>query len=272
LRFLLVAVAALVFAGNALADTTFTDASGETAGSADITTIVASNDATAHTFKFAVQIANMPTWEPNSEIDIVFDSDQNAATGQQGFDYLFFVDSTGPGFGKWDGTKWVPAPSSTITSQYTNGLLTVVFGEADIATAVGKTFNFGVLSFRGPDPANPIVDTAGVYAYTLAAAPAPPPVVKPATVASTSVTATVAKAGAKFRVGPFEVNLSDGTVVSATAVKCTATLGGAKLKGTGAGGCTFALPKAAKKKRLVVKVSGVYAGAKVSKTVTYVVK
>jgi hypothetical protein len=270
---LFVVVAALAFAGNAAADTTFTDPAGETAGSADITTIVASNDATAHTFKITAQ-TNMPTFEPNSEIDVLFDSDNNASTGQQGFDYLFIADSTGAAFGKWDGTKWVDAPAPTATYQYSNGLLTVQFSETDLGLAVGKTFAFGVLTFRGPDPANPIIDSAGAFTYTLAApaAPPPPPVAKPATVRGTTVAATVPKAGGKFRVGPFEVNLSDGTVVTATAIKCTAKLGGVTIRGTGAGGCTFKLPKTAKKKRLVVKVSGVYNGARISKTVTYVVK
>ena len=54
--------------------------------------------------------------------------------------------------------------------------------------------------------------------------------------------------------------------------KCTATVGGAKLKGTGAGGCTFTLPTKAKGKKLVVTVSGHYGGATLSKTVSYTVK
>jgi hypothetical protein len=268
-RFLLVVVAALVFTGSALADTTFTDATGENAAAADISTTVVSNDPAAHTFKLAVQITNMPTLEPNSEIDILFDSDKNASTGQQGFDYLFGIDPGGWGFFKWDGTQYADVPSVTsLDVQYVNGLMTVVFHESDMGITGG--FNFGVLTFRGPDPANPVTDGAGLYPYTLTT-PAPP-VVKAPTVKGTTVTATVPKAGGKFHVGPFQVNLSDGTAVTATGVKCTATVGGVKLKGTGPGGCTFALPKKAKKKKLVVKVSGVYAGATISRTVTYVVK
>jgi hypothetical protein len=265
-RFLLVAVAALVFVGAAAADTTFTDPTGENAAAADISTTVVSNDPTAHTIKFAVQITNMPTLEPNSEIDVLVDSDKNSATGQQGFDYLFGVDPGGYFFAKWDGTQWSGVPTVTLDVNFTNGLMTVVTHESDMAIVGG--FNFGVITFRGPDPANPITDQAGIYQYTLAAAP----VVKPATVKSTTVSATVAKAGTKFRVGPFQVNLSDGTAVNATGMKCTATLGGVKIKGTGAGGCTFTLPKTAKKKRLAVKVSGVYNGTTLSKSVTYVVK
>jgi hypothetical protein len=150
-----------------------------------------------------------------------------------------------------------------------NGLLSVVFHEADIAAV--QAFSFGVITFRGADPANPAIDSGGQWTYTLATAPVVKP--KPVTVTSTSVVAaSPPKAGASFRVAGYAVNLSDGSLVDATAVRCTATLGGKKITGTGAGGCTFKLPKTAKKKRLVVKVSGVYNGARISKTVTYVVR
>lgn len=268
MRFLLVAIGALVFAGAASADTTFTDTTGENPAAADISTAVVSNDPVAHTFKIAAQITNMPTLEPNAEVDIVFDSDRSAATGQQGLDYDFFVSSTGWGFSKWDGTQWVDVPTvKNLSVSYTNGLLTVVFNESNITAS--QAFSFAVLSLRGPDPANPVIDTGGPWTYTFAAAP----VAKPATLTSTTVTVTAPpKAGAKFHLRSFDMNLSDGTSIGATGVKCTATLGGVKLNSTGAGGCTFTLPKTAKKKRLVVRVSGTYAGATVSKTVTYVVK
>lgn len=268
MRVLLVAVAALVFAGAASADTTFTDAAGEDGAAADLSTVVVSNDPAAHTFKVVAQITNMPTLETNAVIAIGFDSDRNAATGQSGLDYLFGIDPGGWYFDKWDGTQWADVPAvQNIDVSYVNGLLTAVFHESDIAAV--QAFTFAVLTARGPDPANPALDTGGPWTYTLAT----PPVAKQATVTSTSVTVAVpAKAGARFHVGPFKINLSDGTSITATGEKCTATLGGVKLSGTGAGGCMFALPKTAKKKRLVVRVSGAYGGATVSKTVTYVVK
>lgn len=265
---LLTAVAALVFTSAASADTTFTDATGENTASADISTAVVSNDPAAHTFKIVAQITNMPALEPNAEIDIVFDSDRNASTGQQGFDYLFGIDSGGWFFSKWDGTQWADVPAvQNLSVNYVNGLLTAVFNESDIAAV--QAFTFVVLTFRGSDPANPAIDGGGPWTYTLATLP----VAQPVTVKGTTVSAGAPpRAGAKFHIGSFSVNLSDGTSVTATGVKCTATLGGAKLKGAGAGGCTFALPKTAKKKRLVVKVSGAYSGAQISRTVTFVVK
>jgi hypothetical protein len=169
-RLLLVVVGALTLASPALADTTYTDATGEDPAAADIGTIVVSNDATAHTFTVKVQITNMPTLEDNAEIDLLFDADRNTATG------------------------------TTVT-------------------------------VSGP-----------------------------------------AKAGKKFVVGPFSVNLSDGTSVDLNGLKCSATLGAAKLKGTGKGGCTFTVPKTAKGKKLSVKVTGTSNSVTLSKTLRYVVK
>jgi hypothetical protein len=267
-RFLLVAVAALVFTGAASADTTFTDATGEDAAAADLSTVVVSNDPAAHTFKIAAQVANMPTLETNAGVVIAFDSDRNASTGQSGLDYLFAVDSGGWSFNRWDGTQWADVPAvNNVAVNYANGLLTAVFHESDIAAV--QAFTFVVVTARGTDPANPTLDTAGPWTYTLATLP----VAKPATVRSSSVTVLAPpRAGARFRIGPFAVNLSDGTSINATGEKCTATLGGVRLKGAGAGGCTFTLPKTATKKRLAVRVSGAYGGSTISKTVTYVVR
>jgi hypothetical protein len=219
-----------------------------------------------------VQIGNMPTLEDNAAVVLVLDADRNAATGTSGFDYAFFVDKTGYELDKWDGTTFVSVDPFTAQVAYNAGLLTVVFDPAALGSP--KAFDFGVLTLRGPDPDNPVEDVApdgnALYTYTLTKPP--PPVVKP-TVTGSSVTVTpVPKAGKRVKVGPFSVKLSDGTSVSTTAVKCAATVGGAKLKGTGFGGCTFTLPKQAKGKKLVVHVSGHYGGATLSKTASYTVK
>lgn len=52
--------------------------------------------------------------------------------------------------------------------------------------------------------------------------------------------------------------MTDGVVASPDTVSCTATLGGRRLRGTGPGGCTFALPRNANSKRLRVTVTATY--------------
>jgi hypothetical protein len=272
---LVTVLAALVFAGSAVADTTYTDPTGEDAASADIGSIVVSNDPGAHTITFKVQITNMPALEDNAEVDLLVDSDRNATTGASGFDYAFFVDKGGWGFSKWDATtsQFVDVPEVTsLPVNFNNGLLTVTFHEPDLAVTTG--FDFAVLTYRGPDPAAPATDqapnSAPIYTYALAAAPAAPAT---ATVKGTSVSVSAKPvAGKKFTVSSFNVDLTDGTSIELPGKKCTATLGGAKLKGSGAGGCTFALPKTAKGKKLSVKVSAKTSTVTLSKTITYVVK
>jgi hypothetical protein len=137
---------------------------------------------------------------------------------------------------------------------------------------VTTAFDFAVLTFRGPDPANPVTDeapdAAPLYTYTLETPPPPPPVVT-VTIKGTSVAVSgTPTAGRKFVVGPYTAHLSDGTLIKLTGLKCTATLGQVRLRGTGTGGCTFALPKTAKGKKLVVKASAKASSVTVSKTLT----
>ena len=268
---LLVALGALAFASPAYADQNYTDATGEDAASADITTIAVANSPAARTLTFKVQIGNMPTLEENALLVVFIDSDRNATTGGNGFEYAFIADGTGYELDKWDGTKYAVVNAFTAQVSFNAGLFTAAFDPVSVGAP--KAFDFAVVTFRGPDPNNPAVDVApdgsGIYTYTPVVAA---PVVKPSVKGSTVTVTPVPKAGTRVHVGPLAVKLSDGTSVSATGSKCTATVGGAKLKGTGAGGCTFALPKKAKGKRLVVTVSGHYGGSTLSKTVAYIVK
>jgi hypothetical protein len=78
--------------------------------------------------------------------------------------------------------------------------------------------------------------------------------------------AGVATHGKTVRISGLGVNLSTGVVTKATGLKCTATLGGKHLAGTGTGGCTFHLPKTAKGKTLLVKVRGSYHATALAKT------
>jgi hypothetical protein len=164
-----------------------------------------------------------------------------------------------------------------------NGTMGFKFAAADLGSPTA--FNFGVLTFRGPDPNNPVVDQApdsGIWSYALVTAPPPPPTTTtpppppppgPVTVDSvTAVYAGVAKHGASLRVTKLDVDLSNGVEVKATGVKCSATVGGAHLAGTGVGGCTFRLPKTSKGKKLVIKVTGHYKAKVVSKTIHLTIK
>ncbi len=285
MRFLAVTLAAsafgaLLLASPAAADTTYTDTTGENPAAADIGTIVVSNDPAAQTVTFKVQIVNMPTVETNAEIDVLVDGDRNPATGESGFDYDFFLNDSGWGFDTWDGTQFKDAPEvASLPVTYGAGLLVVTMPLSVLGGVASGAFDFAVLTFRG-DPSAPATDqapdAAPLYTYVLAAPPPPKPTPKPkpkpTIVGSTVKIAAPAKAGRRFVVGRFSAKLSDGTSVGTSGQRCSARLGGKPLRGTGAGHCTFALPKKAKGKKLVVTVSGRDGPVALKKRLTYRVR
>jgi hypothetical protein len=66
------------------------------------------------------------------------------------------------------------------------------------------------------------------------------------------------KAGSSFRATGLDVDLSDGTERTVPARSCSATLAKKTLVGTGSGHCRFKIPRIAKGKRLLVRVSAKY--------------
>ena len=78
-------------------------------------------------------------------------------------------------------------------------------------------------------------------------------------------------AGAAFTVLP-SLTLSTGRKVAPTSVHCAAKLGGATLKGSGTGGCTFKIPRSATGKRLAVTVTAGYGGKTRTMVVVYKVR
>jgi hypothetical protein len=89
------ASAALALAGAAAADQTYTDASGELAGSADISTVAVANNPTAGTLTFTVTTNYTAAFDGNTLFGILMDTDNNASTGLGGFDYLVAVSNQG---------------------------------------------------------------------------------------------------------------------------------------------------------------------------------
>ena len=70
----------------------------------------------------------------------------------------------------------------------------------------------------------------------------------------------LAKAGKVLRVPPLQLVLTDGTITTADSQTCTLKLKGKKLPAL-AGGCAWKIPKAGKKKRLVLTITYSYGGA-----------
>lgn len=271
MRLLAVVLGALLLAGPAYAGASFQDTVGENPAAADISTISVANDPAASTVTFKVQITNMPDiTEDNAAVELYLDGDNNGTTGKNGIDCVVGIDKDGWYFLKWDGTQFSQVTGLGLDVTYDKGLWTSTMHVSDCS--LQPTFGFWLSSYRGADPNNPVTDEAPdgdtLYSYTLTTASAAAPTVK-----GTAVTVSgPPKAGTPFTVVAFSVVLSDGSSLDLSGTTCTATLGGAKLRGTGHGGCRFAIPKNAHGKKLVVHVSGKAAGVTVRKTVTYRVR
>jgi hypothetical protein len=293
MKVLAVLIVALVFAGVAAADI-YTDSTGEDPASADISTVTITNDPTAKTISFQVAIANMPTIEDGAEIDIYLDTDLNQATGgADGAEYVFEFDDTDSVLAAWDGAEFNDTGATDLTSSYSNGVLSVQFGVADIGSPSG--FNFVVGTLRGPDPNNPAIDQApdtGFWTYTLHTKSSPPPPTTTTTTSTTPTTTTTTTptpppgkkvtvsstravytgkptAGKSFAVRGLRVRLSTGVVAGATDLECSATLAGKAFKGTGKTRCDFHLATRAKGKRLIIHARGKYRTTAVRATVSW---
>jgi hypothetical protein len=66
------------------------------------------------------------------------------------------------------------------------------------------------------------------------------------------------RAGKRFRVTGAQVRFETDEEEPAATVRCSAKLGRKALRGTGAGGCTFALPKSAMGKRLSLTMTATF--------------
>lgn len=266
LLLLTAACAALVLAGSAGAgQQSYMDSTGEVPGSADVSGVSVTNDLNAGTITFQVQ-TNWPAWDPNTFFAILVDSDQNASTGTAGFDYVVTGDRFGGTVVNTVNPLVVPA-----TSSLGNGLWTVTARTSDLGNP--QAISFFVLTEVGQDQLHPFTDRApdnGTWSYSLVPPPPPPPPpaptpppapVQPDVLSAAGTWAGKPTHGRLFHVG-MTMALSDGTVAKARKVTCRASLGGK----TFARSCTFRVPKAAKGRRLVVKMAGTYAGQSYART------
>lgn len=236
----------LVFgASGAGAADTFTDPQGDaTAGAADVTQIAVSND-DAGTITFSFTFANRSALTSDDFLAVPLDTDRNATTGFNGFDFGIFIDATGANLLQGSSTGFTRVTAATLTSA--NGGLTVTVNRSDLGNTTG--FLFGLDSgLNSNSSAEDLAPNTGAYTYelgvkhtlgTLAARFSP---AKP-------------KAGKTFRLAGTTLRLDDGSVVKGS-VTCVAKLNGKRL----AGRCSWRIPKNARGKQLVVTLTGRYQG------------
>jgi hypothetical protein len=263
---------------------TFPDSTGEDANAPDITGIDVSNDDNG-AITFHIKISNRPALTSDMLVLVFLDTDQNPSTGSAnslGADYLVDLESGGVFLLKWDGTTYNDAPSQTsLTYSYDATGATVRVAARDLGATKG--FNFGVEATSGividangdPDFTNSHDDLApdpghGFFSYT---------VISKLTLKQIAFTTTPkpAKSGARFTATLAATESDTAGPVTKATVTCDAEIKGARLRAThslanGVASCFWKLPKTAKGKRLVVKMTITVQGTTLTKSFTTSIK
>lgn len=241
----------------------YPDSIGEDANAPDITSVDVSND-DAGLITFKVNISNRPALTPDMVIDILLNTDQSSATGDQtllGVDYVIELTTGGVGLFKWNGTDFVGgSPQTSLIYSYDPTGPTMRIRAAELGPT--KAFSFAVDATSGvvndangnPDFTNSHDDVApdaghGFFSYQVLAK-----------LTLTTISFTTGPKPAKHG-KPFSASLaaneSDtaGPVVSGT-VACSATIAGKHVTATahrvanGIATCIWRIPKTAKKKTI----------------------
>jgi hypothetical protein len=130
------------FAGLGLAAASFSDPAGDNNEAPDVTSVAVSESA-AGRLTVTVTVRNYATLPPDSWINLWFDVDSDANTGEGGDETLarYVSDATLEVY-RWDGAELQTASSTGMTATFANGVLTL---ETDRA-AIGATGAFGILA------------------------------------------------------------------------------------------------------------------------------
>jgi hypothetical protein len=273
----LIAAAALALIGSGASGAAgkYTDPAGDARGGPDITNVAVASESNGQ-IVFTISVAGLQVGAEMATL-LFIDADANPATGAMnmlGAEYVFLIDehSNSYGFARWTGSDWDEnTPSSTVRVTDGQGSRLVSVNASELGGT--QSFNFWIRSITGAVAAGQFDDApddAG-FNYTLAAAG---PDIRQVGVKATPSSPRVGK---RFSVEPTTLVLPTGGNANVASplpesFRCTARLGTRVLRGKGAGGCTFAIPKGSKGKRLTITLTVTYQGATKSVPLVYRVR
>jgi hypothetical protein len=258
--------------------TTYTDSTGEEAGSPDITTIVVSNDDAA-TITFRINTPNKAQYSSDLAIVMFLDSDANQATGDPeslGADFIIQLIQGEILLFKWDGSDFSIAATQASLNYTWAGGPTIRINASDLNNT--RKFNFDVTAVANIafDPTTGAIDcanckrdfapTIGFYTYEVEITP-PTLIVK-----RLKPTPARPTAGRPFTLRLVAARSDTGAVVQNGRVTCVGRLGKARLKAQvqrvqgGAATCTWNIPAKAKRKTFRGSVSVAFEGLKASQS------
>jgi hypothetical protein len=270
--FVVALVAALLLVPSATAGA-YADKSGDGGAAGDITGVAVFSDKSSGQVVFRITGNNIAS-SANNAVFLTVDSDANPLTGNlldNGSDYWFVVDNSSYWFMRWTGSDWVAASDQTVRVSGGTGQIVISVNRSELGNA--STFNFTAETFDVPSRSGDEAPDDGAFNYSIEANG---PDIKSVDVKTTPTNGP--RAGKRFVVVPTAVRLPpDGRTTPAAIVpesySCTAKVGAKTLTGTGAGGCTFAVPKKKTSgKTLTVQLTVNYQGATKVVPLTFKVK
>jgi hypothetical protein len=286
-----ISLAAAVFSSPAAAaappySQTYTDPTGDSNTSPDVTGVSIANDATGM-LTITVNVANRPTLLPGDAIILVVDSDHNRSTGESGLDAMVLLVARDDGSVQVAGARWtgsefsVPITSSGPTGTFANGAATLTIAPSWLGPA--PVVEVGVMAFDAAAMASSSAtngDLAGPYTFIFggpAAAPKP---------AMDHLTSGAPRQGARFTVSarmtsggrpvdPTETNGACRAKVAGKTVSAHAfwnELGTGTANYTTVIGCQIRVPKHSAGKRLTGSIQVTYLSKTTTRTFSYRIK
>jgi hypothetical protein len=263
---------------------TFEDSTGERQGAPDINTVVVSNN-DAGVISFAINVPGRGALTEDMIVEIIIDSDNNTATGDQdpdnlGGDYAIELFGGNANLYKWDGTTYSRRGADPPQASLIFSGLTVRINAADLGNTT--RFNFSTFVATGivvdrntgdVDFSNAVADFApdlghGMWNYTVRIG------ALRLNVKSFSLNPRRPAAGRTLTASMTATRSDTGATLAGGQVSCTATVGGKRIaarvhrfSGTQAR-CAWLVPASARGQRLRGTITVVFEGRRVSRSFT----
>ncbi len=151
--------------------------------------------------------------------------------------------------GRWNGSTYATAPAPSLVKAWASGgTMTFQIANADLeSTTMFESWAATELLPGAGDFDDVAPDGTDVYSYALST--------PHATGATARFSSAAPRAGRRFTVVGVTLQFGANDQAPAARLRCRARLGGKALRGSGRGGCTFAIPRSAKGKRLVITIA-----------------